>query len=115
MNVSKVSFASSATTSFQDKIRQPQTYVGASTTAAATGISGEEPKKHSFIKTAGKVVGVAAIAAGLLALGSKFNVFDKIPVKKLSNALNKAGDFVLDKASTAKTFVKNHLPKISKK
>ncbi len=124
MNVGSVSFAGTST-AFQEMVKRPQTYISTEQPAAATKISGQK-KSHKGLKiAAGVVIGAAAVAAGLAA-GAKFKLFDKIPQEKIAGGLNKAGNFILDNAIKAKTFitdkattgfkwVKEHLPKLGKK
>ena len=124
MNVGSVSFAGTSTT-FQEMVKRPQTFISTEQPAAATKISGHK-KNHKGLKVAaGVVIGAAAIAAGLAA-GAKFKLFDRIPQEKIAGGLNRAGKFILDNAVKAKNFitdkattgfkwVKEHLPKIGKK
>ena len=84
-------------------------------------------KKKSVGKTILAVLGTAVAAAGLLALGKKFNVFNteklakltesfkdkkwiswaKKPVKAVMNGLDKAGAWVMNKGEAVVTWAKN--------
>ncbi len=98
MNVSPISFAG-ASSDFQKKIESPQVYKQSEAPAASTKLSESSKKKSSPVKTAAKLAVGAAVIAGGLALGAKYNVFtsDKIKnetVKKAFSYLQTAGEAI---------------------
>ena len=97
MNVSPISFASSA--SFNDLISKPQAYHQKETPVASSAMYNPAQPKKSNHKFAKFLVAAAAIA-GALALGAKYNVFksDKITNETLKKGLGycqQAGEKVL--------------------
>ncbi len=85
--ISPVSFSSAAQTqsqtqavSFEDKIKQPQTYVKPES-AAASQINGKEKKGKSKFGTVVKLLAAAAIAVGgvyLAKSGKVKNIFESL-------------------------------------
>ncbi len=111
--ISPVSFSSAATaapTNFQERIKQPQAYTKPDS-AAASGLKGGEEKS-----TGSKIVKVligATVVAAALALGSKAGVFkvkeggNKI-VNSAKGYLDRAGNFILQKATAFKNLFKQN-------
>ena len=114
MNISPVSFsAAQSTTSFQDKIRQPQAFVTQEAPAASSKIKNDGEKKKSPAKiVAGLVVAAGVIAAGL-GIGAKKGVFapgKNEALNTVKSYLDKAGSFIADNAVKAKDWVVSKLP-----
>ena len=115
MNISPVSFSSTAavqTSSFQDKISQPQAYIAKEKPSAAANLKGKDGKGNSPLKTLGKGILAAAVILAALGLGAKKGVFNpgkNETINKIKKPLETAGNFVADKFSTAVQFVKDKL------
>ena len=114
MNISPVSFSSAVaqTSSFQDKISQPQAYIAKEQPSAAANLKGKDGKGSSPLKTLGKGVLAAAVILAALGLGAKKGVFkpgSNETINKMKKPLETAGNFVTDKFSTAVKFVKDKL------
>ncbi len=119
MNISPVSFSSTVgTTSFQDKIRQPQAYLTKETPAASSQIKPNGGKKKSPAKViAGIIVAAGAVAAGL-GLGAKYGIFNQgknATFNTVKGYLDKAGNAVINYTSKAKDFILSKLPKAAEK
>ena len=114
MNISPVSFSSAVaqTSSFQDKISQPQAYIAKEQPSAAANLKGKDGKGSSPLKTLGKGILAAAVILAALGLGAKKGVFkpgSNETINKMKKPLETAGNFVADKFSTAVKFVKDKL------
>lgn len=104
--ISSVSFAGTqgASSSFEEKIRQPQTYMAKESPQAAAKIKEKGGKKGSVGKTILKIAAAAAAILGGLALVSKTGVLKINPegnavVNTIKTGINTAGSFVCDKVS----------------
>ncbi len=114
MNISPVSFSSAVaqTSSFKDKISQPQAYIAKEQPSAAANLKGKDGKGNSPLKTLGKGILAAAVILAALGLGAKKGVFNpgkNETINKIKKPLETAGNFVADKFSTAVQFVKDKL------
>ena len=114
MNISPVSFSSAVaqTSSFQDKISQPQAYIAKEQPSAAANLKGKDGKGSSPLKTLGKGVLAATVILAALGLGAKKGVFkpgSNETINKMKKPLETAGNFIADKFSTAVGFVKSKL------
>jgi len=119
MSISPVSFSSTVgTTSFQDKIRQPQAYLTKEQPAASSQIKQDGGKKKSPAKIiAGVVIAAGAALAGL-GLGAKHGIFapgKNATLNTVKGYMNKVGNAVIDYASKAKEFILSKLPKAAEK
>ena len=117
MLVSPIKFAGTTGTSFQDKIRQPQTFVRSEAPIASTGINDDEEEKSNIGKKAAIALGTVALVAAGLGAGKKYNVFapgENTRLNTVKEYLDKAGEHVLNavgwaskKFSDAKNSVNN--------
>ncbi|MBQ9245004.1 hypothetical protein IJ182_01910 [bacterium] len=114
MNISPVSFGSSAT--FSQIVNKPQAYQRKDTPVAASSLQSTPKKKPSFIKTVLKFGVAAAAIAGALALGAKHGIFtsDKIKNETLKKGLGylqtageKVSEFAGPHIQKGKDFIAN--------
>ncbi len=114
--ISPVSFRSSSNAAFSDMISRPQTYIQKDPSAASS-INSESPKKKSsFGKALVGFLAVSAAICGTLALGKNKGLFNKLVEKggklgTVGETLNKAGQYVIDKAGAVKNWVMSKLKK----
>lgn len=106
--ISSVSFASAqaGTTSFEDKIKQPQAFVTKEAPQAATGIN-DKKKKGGAGKKLGTIVLAVVAAAALLAGIAKKGVLKVNPdgnktLNTIKTAINSAGDWILKQGKALK-------------
>ncbi len=106
--ISSVSFASAqaGTTSFEDKIKQPQAFVTKEVPQAATGIN-DKKKKGGAGKKLGTIVLAVVAAAALLAGIAKKGVLKVNPdgnktLNTIKTAINSAGDWILKQGKALK-------------
>ena len=116
--ISPVSFSAVQGSNFTDLISRPQAYTRTETPAAASTLKDEKGKKGAAKKVGIAIVVTAAVLAAL-GLGAKKGIFtsDKIKqewLKKGLGYLDKAGNWIADKAIKAKDFVISKLPKAAK-
>ncbi len=105
MNISPVSFASTAaSSSFQEKISRPQSFTRpAENPSAASGLGKESKgKKHPVRKAAGVIIALGAAAAGLAyaAKTGKLAAGENETINRIKKPLEKAGSYIYDKAKT---------------
>lgn len=94
-----------------------------------SGAESKDVKKHTAGHVIGGIVTAAIAAGGALAAGKHFKTFDKIaefageklagskleslnkPVKKVTDSLNKAGDFIITKSKDGYNAIKGFFSK----
>ena len=100
--ISPISFSGVQGSNFSDLVSKPQAYIRPQTPAAASTLKEEKGKKGG-LKKVGIAVVVVAAALAALGFGAKKGIFtsDKIKnetLKKGLSYLNKAGNWIADKA-----------------
>lgn len=106
--ISSVSFASAqaGTTSFEDKIKQPQAFVTKEVPQAATGINNKTKKGGAGKKVGAIVLAVVAAAAVLAGIAKKgvlkVNPDGNKTLNTIKTAINSAGDWILKQGKALK-------------